>query len=298
MPSIQKYRLVSITTVFMAKFVISAFADEADKNLAGQIEALKKAGIGCIELRGVNGKNVKDLTVEEAKEVRAQLNNEGIRVSSMGSPFGKIGVNDDFEPHFAEFKHALELCKVLGCEYMRMFSFFYPKDEDPAKYRDVVIERLTRMLDAAEEAGILLCHENEKGIYGDVASRCLEIHKAVPEIKCVFDPANYVQAAQNTLEAWEMLEPYVFYGHIKDSLADGSIVPPGKGEGHIPEYLPKFKAKGCEVLTLEPHLAVFSALADIEQKGDESKIGLYKFTTAREAFDFAVNSLKDIIKTI
>jgi hypothetical protein len=95
-----------------------------------------------------------------------------------------------------------------------------------------------------------------------------------------------------------MLEPYVFYGHIKDSLADGSIVPPGKGIGHIAEYLPKFAAKGCQVLTLEPHLKVFSALKDLETPGDESKVGLYHFETKRDAFDCAVNSLKDIIKEI
>ena len=95
-----------------------------------------------------------------------------------------------------------------------------------------------------------------------------------------------------------MLEPYVFYGHIKDSLADGSIVPPGKGIGHLREYLPKFVAKGGQVLTLEPHLKVFSALKDLEAPGDESKIGMYKFESKREAFDCAVNSLKEIIKEI
>ena len=160
------------------------------------------------------------------------------------------------------------------------------------------MERLSKYVEAARGSGVTLCHENEKGIYGDNAARCLEIHKAIPELKSVFDPANFVQVGQDTLEAWAMLEPYVFYGHIKDSLADGSIVPPGKGIGHIPEYLPKFVAKGCDVLTLEPHLTVFSALKSLEEEGEESKVGLYKFASKREAFDYAVNSLKDIIKEI
>ena len=283
----------------MAKYILSAFADEADKNLVGQIEALKKAGIGCIELRGVNGKNVKDLTIEEAKEVRAQLNNEGIRVSSMGSPFGKISVNDDFEPHFAEFKHALELCKVLGCEYMRMFSFFYPKDEDPAQYKDVVIERLTRMLDAAEEAGILLCHENEKGIYGDITERNADLLNVFgADLGFAFDPANFIQCGVNTLEAYEQLHDRITYMHIKDAFAaDGAVVCAGHGDGNVPEILRRLNTErdGEVILTVEPHLTVFKGLQDLQ---DEEVKHHESYPDSRTAFHAAVQALKDILATI
>ena len=282
----------------MAKYILSAFADEADKNLSGQIEALKKAGIGCIELRGVNGKNVKDLTLEEAKEVRAQLNNEGIRVSSMGSPFGKISVNDDFEPHFNEFKHALELCKVLGCEYMRMFSFFYPKDEDPAQYKDIVIERLSRMLDAAEEAGILLCHENEKGIYGDVASRCLElINHFGGRLKCIFDPANFIQCGEKPIENYEILKDHIFYMHIKDAILEtGAVVPSGHGDGNVPEILKGLSEKEGEMLlTIEPHLRVFSGLENLQ---DEEVKHKYSYPDSQTAFAAAADALKTILGNI
>ena len=140
----------------MAKFILSAFADEADPMLDKQIEAMKEDGIFCVEMRGVDGKNVKDLTDEEATIARQKLAANGMEVASMGSPFGKIGVNDDFEPHFEQFKRALHVCRLLGTKRMRMFSFYYPKGEDPAKYRDVVIKRLSCMLDEAEKAGIEL----------------------------------------------------------------------------------------------------------------------------------------------
>lgn len=280
----------------MAEIKLCAFADEAGDSLPEQIRALTENGIGLIEVRAIDKVNVTKFTNEQVKEYKKMLDDAGIAVWSIGSPIGKVKIADDFQIDLDRCKRTVEIAEMFGAKAIRMFSFY--GTEGKAEYRDLVMERLSQYVETTKGTDVVLCHENEKGIYGEVASRCLEIHKAIPEIKCVFDPANYVQAGQNTLEAWEMLEPYVFYGHIKDSLADGSIVPPGKGEGHIPEYLPKFKAKGCEVLTLEPHLAVFSSLADIEQKGDESKIGLYKFATAREAFDCAVNTLKDIIKTI
>ena len=223
----------------MARFILSAFADEADKRLDGQIEALKAAGVACVEMRGVDGKNVKDLTEEEAKAVREKLDNAGIRVSSMGSPFGKIGVNDDFEPHFKEFLHALKLCAILGCDRMRMFSFYYPKGEDPRAYRDVVVSRLERMLDAAEEAGITLCHENEKGIYGDTAARCLDlILQFGGRLKCIFDPANFIQCGERPIENYAMLKEHIYYMHIKDAIMEtGAVVPSGCGDGDLPRII-------------------------------------------------------------
>ena len=51
----------------MATVKLCAFADEASKSLDGQIEALKRNGIYAIELRGVDGTNIADLTDEQAK---------------------------------------------------------------------------------------------------------------------------------------------------------------------------------------------------------------------------------------
>ena len=279
----------------MAKFILSSFADEADKMLDVQIEEMRKAGVVCVELRGVDGKNVKDLTLEEAAAVRAKLDAAGIRVSSMGSPFGKIGVNDDFEPHLKEFAHALELCKVLGCERMRMFSFFYPKDEGAEKYRDVVIERLEKMLDLAEKAGIVLCHENEKGIYGDVASRCLDlIQHFGGRLKCIFDPANFIQCGEKPIENYELLKDYIYYMHIKDALLEnGAVVPSGCGDGSVPEIINALskKADGM-VLTVEPHLHVFNGLSGLQ--GEEVK-HKYSYPDSRTAYQAAVTALKDIL---
>ena len=47
---------------------LCAFADEAESSLAGQIAALKRNDISYLELRSIAGKNVKDFSLEEAKE--------------------------------------------------------------------------------------------------------------------------------------------------------------------------------------------------------------------------------------
>lgn len=278
------------------KLRLCAFADEAGDSIEEQIEALKRNNIGLLELRSIDKTNVTKFTNEQVKDYKKKLDDAGIKVWSIGSPIGKVQIDDDFNIDLDLCKRTVEIAEMFGSSSIRMFSFYGTNGEE--KYRDIVFERLLKYVETTKGTGITLCHENEKGIYGDIASRCLEIHENVPGLKSVFDPANFVQCGQDVLEAWDMLEPYIFYGHIKDSLADGSIVPPGKGMGKIKEYLPKFINKGCEILTLEPHLAVFDALKSLEAPGDESKIGLYEFSSNAEAFDYAVNSLNDIIKEI
>ena len=74
------------------KVVLCAFADEADGSLDGQIEALKANGISQLEIRFVDKKNIVSLTPDEAKEIKAKLDANGISVWSLGSPIGKIKI--------------------------------------------------------------------------------------------------------------------------------------------------------------------------------------------------------------
>lgn len=278
------------------QFRFAAFADESAKDLAGQVDALKRNGYEFLEIRNLDGGNFTALSVQEMKEVAAVLADNGLSVRSLGSPIGKMKIADDFDAHMELYKHTLELGNVLGAQQIRLFSFFMPKGEDPTPYKDLVLERMGVFAQTAKQFGIQACHENEKGIYGDIASRCLEIHRAVPELKAVFDPANFVQCGQDTLEAWELLSPYVEYMHIKDALPDGRVVPPGTGAGNVPEIVAKYAAKGGVVLSLEPHLTKFVGLKALENEGDESVVGTMKFASNQEAFDYAANNLKRILE--
>lgn len=274
------------------KFELAAFADEAGSELEKQIAAMKENGISYLEIRGVDGENISNLTIEKAKEVRKRLDDAEIGVWSLGSPYGKINIEDDFAPHLDKFCHGLELAEILGTKHIRLFSFFMPEGKNPADYKDEVMERLGKFIEKAKGSDILLCHENEKAIYGDIASRCVEIHKTFPELRAVFDPANFVQCHQDTKEAWELLHPYVEYMHIKDAKADGFVVPAGMGEGNVPYLLSQYQGK---ILTLEPHLSVFDGLANLEREGEKTEIDAFRYASEREAFDAAVKAVKNLI---
>ena len=175
----------------MDKTNIYAFADEACPQIDGQIDALLRNGLSGLEIRGVDGTNISDITLDKAREVRKKLDASGLSVFSVGSPIGKIGIDDEFESHLDKFKHTLELAYILGAQNMRLFSFYI--DGDAYSYTDKALERMTKLADASRGSGVTLCHENEKGIFGDIPERCVIIHENIPDIKAVFDPANFVQ---------------------------------------------------------------------------------------------------------
>ena len=275
---------------------IYAFADESGGMIDHQIESMKRNGLSGLEIRNVDGTNISDITLEKAKEVRQKLDNAGLATWSIGSPIGKIHIEkDDFAAHLDKFRHTIDLAHILGAENIRMFSFFLPQDKDPAIFKNEVIDRIGQFLAIAEGSGVDLCHENEKGIYGDIAPRCLELHQAFPTLKGVFDPANYIQCGQDTWEGWQMLAPYIKYLHIKDALADGSIVPSGHGIGNVQKIVAAFAQQGGSALSVEPHLTVVDGLAQLEENGAVSKIGKFVFASADEAFDAACNALKNLL---
>ena len=267
---------------------LCAFADEASANLDGQIEALKRNNISLLEIRGVDGQNIKEISYEKIKEIKARLDANGISVWSIGSPVGKYNPDENFASQLDEYKRLCEYAEILGASRIRMFSFF-TKDESKT------MERLDAFCKVTP-SGIIMCHENEKGIFGDDPDSCVKIHEAFPTIKAVFDPANFVQCDVNTLEAWDKLEKYVDYMHIKDALPSKRVVPAGKGIGNVEALISAYIKKGGEVLTLEPHLMEFCGLKALENGESIDTVSVYK--DENEAFDAGVSALKEILNKL
>lgn len=276
----------------MSEFILSGFSDEASEELKVQLAVLESHGMGYMEMRGVNGKNVSDLTLEEARAVKAELDAKGIKLSAVGSPLGKIKITDDFQPHLELFQHVLELAKIFETKYIRMFSFFIPEGHHADDYQEEVIRRWQAFLDTAKGTDIILLHENEKEIYGDTAERCLELVKALDcqQFKLIFDFANFVQCEVDTLKAYELLEDYVVYFHVKDALYEGhKVVPAGYGDGQVEAILRRAKEKGYQgFLSLEPHLSHFKGFAELENGHVEEELsedGVTKFGVAVTALN-------------
>jgi sugar phosphate isomerase/epimerase len=265
---------------------LTGFADEISPDLQVQIEVLESEDIRFIELRGVWEKNVLQLTDEELSCLKEELARKEIQLSSIGSPIGKINILDDFDEHLIQFDRALFTAEYFNAKYIRIFSFFIPEGHNPDAYRDEVISRLSVLVKKAEQAGIVLLHENEKEIYGDNAIRCLDILESInsPYLRMAFDPANFVQCGVKPYsEAYPLLKSYVEYVHIKDALFEGGkVVPAGKGDGEVRELLQTLKTSGYDgFLSLEPHLAAAETFSGF---------------SGPDLFKVAAKALKDILQ--
>lgn len=279
---------------------ITGFADEIANELEEQVASVKKLGISHIEMRGVDGNNLIFHPDHKVKQVKAYLDANGITLSALGSPLGKIGIEDEFEPHFEAFKRAVEIGHMMETPNIRMFSFYIPNGKALSDYEGEVFDRLGRFADYARANEITLLHENEKGIYGEKAAECKKIMDAFygNHFKAIFDFANFVQAKDDTLEGYKLLKPYISYIHIKDALwENGAVVPAGMGDGNVKAILKDLEASGFDgYLSLEPHLSDFIGFGNLEGSDKKTLLTQGKKLSGFEAFETAYQALMDVLK--
>lgn len=265
---------------------LSAFADEISPNLDEQIRVCVANGVEAFELRGVNNLNVLDFDAALRREIRTKLAGNGLAVACIGSPIGKVKINEPFGPHFERFKIAVELAEFFEAPFVRIFSY-YPADrnDDILKHRDEVLRRMRAKVEYVGDRPVVLVHENEADIFGEKVAQCVDLMKSVdsPRLRSAFDFANFVLAGESPLENWAKLKPYTVHIHIKDARkSDRKNVPAGQGDGQIEPILADLYKSGYRgYLSMEPHLA---------------QAGQFKGHTGPELFKTAVDALRAVAK--
>ena len=221
-------------------FTLSAFADEISPDPQIQIDVLSRCGVKHIELRSIYQTNVLDLTDLQIAEFKSLLDKNGFRLSAIGSPIGKIKIDQPFEPHLKRFERAIELCKVFGTPNIRVFSYYKPEGTTWEPWREEILARMGEKVRRAEKAGVRLLHENEHNIYGDDPKRVVDLLQSInsPSLRAVYDAANYVFCGYDPWQGWQLTKSWTSHFHIKDWKAGethGSLA--GEGQGRIPESI-------------------------------------------------------------
>lgn len=246
-------------------WTLSGFGDEIDADPTTQIAVLEALGASHIEVRSAWGVNIIDLDADQLARLGAQLQQSGMGVSAIGSPIGKVDVALDAELEVARLARAIAAAHALGTPNIRIFSFFRGEGVPVEATRDDVLVRMRLLADLAEREGIVLLHENEKDIYGDVPERILDLVESVgsPALRLAWDNANFVQVGVVPFDdGYAMLRPYLDYLQVKDAVAEsGQVVPSGEGDGQLRETLTALRDDGyAGFASLEPHLADTHAL--------------------------------------
>lgn len=246
-------------------WTLSGFADEISKDFDEQCALISELGMQYLEFRSAWGTNILDLTPEQLRDAEHILKKHNLKVSSIGSPIGKIYIDEDFDAHLERARHAVDVAKFFNAPFIRIFSFFMREGMNPDEQRDEVLRRMRALATEAELGGVIMVHENEKDIYGDIPRRCADIIESVgsPNLRAAWDAANYVQVGVKPFdEGWAIIRPYLAYMQIKDAVAGtGEVVTAGYGDGQMLETIRALREDGFDgFFSLEPHLGSAHAL--------------------------------------
>jgi len=247
-------------------WTLSGFGDEIDPDPAVQVAVLKALGARHIEVRSAWGTNVVDLADDQLSALAALLDREGMAVSAVASPIGKVDVSLDADLEVNRLRRIIRVAHALGTPNIRVFSFFRAPGVPVESIRDGVLTRMRLLADLAEREGVTLLHENEKDIYGDTPERVLDLVESVgsPSLRLAWDSANFVQVGVRRPhdDGFAMLRPYLDYLQVKDAVAaTGAVVPAGQGDGQVLQTLTALRDDGYTgFASLEPHLDEAHAL--------------------------------------
>jgi len=259
---------------------LTGFADEAARDIDGQIRATLELGWQNLESRNVDGVNLHDLSDEAFEIVASKLEAAGVRVNCFGSAIANWGksIDEPFDSSLAEAERAIPRMRRLGTELVRIMSFGVRPGRGPDDQNTVErIARLRELVARFTEAGITPVHENCMNYGGMGWSYTLELVERVPGLKLVFDTGNPVFTDDRTKPApypkqssWEFysrVKEHVAYVHVKDCRflrdVEGALFPeveytwPGEGDGDVERILGDLLAGGYDGgISIEPHLSV------------------------------------------
>ena len=243
----------------------TGISDEAGQPIETQIKAHRELGWKYLEVREVDKENLTLMSDEKFEEVYRKVSESGMKVSCFGGAVGNWAtkISGDFKKDFDEVKRAIPRMKKFATKYLRVMS--WPNDKDnPWSDEDwgkEAIKRSKELSKLAEDAGIVLVHENCSG-WAAKTDKMLRIYREVnsPAFRLMFDTGNVVAYKDgDSFENYMKLKPYIEYVHIKDyTTVDGKLAAtyPGEGEGKVKGDMADLKSSGYEgFVSIEPHMA-------------------------------------------
>lgn len=248
-------------------FRYCGFADEARKDLDGQIEIVKACGWSAIELRAMDASHVCDLADAEWEAARRKLADNGITIVGFGGQIANWSrpITSDFRKDIDELQRVAPRMKEVGCKFLRVMS--YPNDEhSPLSDKDWKTEafrRLKELATMAEGLGVILAHENCSGYGSRGPLEYREMMQAVdsPALRPIFDTGNSGIDSNDHEATWRYYQACrdeIVHVHIKSGQpdADGRLVTCYPDEDPMQaRVLSDLKARGYDgYLSIEPHL--------------------------------------------
>ncbi|HOZ46236.1 MAG TPA: sugar phosphate isomerase/epimerase family protein [Candidatus Hydrogenedentes bacterium] len=288
-------------------FRLAAFTDEISHDLDRACAVLEEFGAEGVEIRGVWHTGCQDLSDAQVADIKRIVADHGLKVASMGSPFGKCELDqpDQVARHMDILRRCADIGLELGCSLVRGFAFWgHGRREKPWSDMLRAYEPVPAIL---EEKGVILGLENEAACYVGTAghTRCFLDLLRSPNVKALWDPANHVQDPDSDTEpvfpdGYELVKDDLVHVHVKDAIIEEDGTRPnvflGQGLCCWAQQLEAFRHDGFDgYVSLETHVNPDRFPEDMQAKyghylTGEGREGASKVCLAwlREAMDTLV----------
>ncbi len=268
----------------LSNIKLSGFADEAGPDLATQIKATKELGWNLISARGIDGKNIHDLSEEAFSNAVSLLEENEIQIAEFGSLLGSWAktIHSDFDITLGEVERCITRMKRLNVSIVRVMSYAQ-ETWGEEQYEQERFRRLREIQNRFTDAGLTVAHENCMNWGGLSVQHTLRLLEEVPGMKLIFDTGNPTFQKdrsnpnadgsfpwQDSLEFFETVREHIIHVHVKDCThpaiegEEPGYTMPGEGLSHVPAIMSRLVETGYNgVIAIEPHVAtVFHAKAD------------------------------------
>ena len=262
----------------------SGFADEAAKDLPGQIKVTKELGWSNIESRHIDGINIHDLPEPDFDRVCALLEESGVRIDCFGSEVANwsrdVFKEEDYLRSMEQLARAIRRMKRLGCTMIRGMSF-RAKWNLPAYDQEMeknVFSKVRNLVRLCEDCGVYYLHENCNNYGGMSPRHTLRLLEKIdsPNFKLLFDTGNPVvnydrqfgdtlEHMQNSWDFYSQIRDHIAYVHIKDGVClkpnpngfgETRYTYPGEGDGCVVQIVNDLISRGYDGgFSIEPHMA-------------------------------------------
>jgi sugar phosphate isomerase/epimerase len=240
----------------------AGIGDEAAPDLPGQLAAVAALGWDAIELRTVDGLPLAALDEAAFDQIAGQIAASRTTVAAVASGIGNWSrpITGDARLDLAELSILARRAAALGSRHLRVMS--YPNDGLPEpEWSRRAIARLVDLAARAEQAGLVLLHENCAGWAASDADRMLRLCDAAgPALRLLFDTGNGVAHGYDGYALLTRIAEHVAHVHVKDAYprpGGPAYTLPGAGHARVGDCLRLLLAHGYTgIFSIEPHLSL------------------------------------------
>ena len=245
-------------------FKLAAITDEVSQDFAHALDVCKEYGCEGAEVRSVWDIPVGKLTDQHLRDMQKMLDDRGMRVCCVASPFLKCELGDAqaYREHLELLRRCIDIGHQFGANLIRGFAFWKKGPLEPVWQQ--ILDAFPQPLEILREMDAVLGIENEASCYlgtGSEVGRFLK-HFDDPHLAAVWDPANQVFANPDEPPyptGYEAVRGRMAHCHVKDARwnkAEGkaACTPIGEGDIDYPGQIRALLRDGYQgYLSLETH---------------------------------------------